>query len=185
MSKDSLKLHLGCGTKILDGWTNVDIYCKDSNIVNDDVTKLSLFKDNSVDVIYTSHVLEHVSRHAYKDVLKLWYSKLKPKGVLRIAVPDFEKICNHYLKFKNIPKLIGLTMGGQRNHYDFHGMIFDESLLRSSLEEAGFIDVSKYDWRNTEHSHVDDYSQSYLPHMDKVNGTLMSLNLEARKSNHV
>ena len=28
----------------------------------------------------------------------------------------------------------------------------------------------------------DDYSQSYLPHMDKENGMLMSLNLEGRKN---
>lgn len=33
-------------------------------------------------------------------------------------------------------------------------------------------------WKNTEHSQFDDYSQSYIPHMDKINGTLMSLNVE-------
>jgi hypothetical protein len=41
--------------------------------------------------------------------------------------------------------------------------------------------VSKYDWRDTEHSELDDFSQSYLPHMDKDNGKLMSLNIEAVK----
>ena len=45
----------------------------------------------------------------------------------------------------------------------------------------GFKDVYKYDWRQTEHSYIDDYTQSYLPHMDKENGTLLSLNVEAIK----
>lgn len=181
MNKDIVKLHLGCGTKILNGWTNVDIFYQDSNIVNDDITTLTTFKDNSVDLIYASHVLEHVGRHEYKNVLSTWHSKLKTGGILRVAVPDFEAICNHYLRHKNIPNILGLTMGGQRNQYDFHAMLFDENLLRSSLEAIGFVDIVKYDWKNTEHSHVDDYSQAYLPHMDKTNGMLMSLNLEAKK----
>jgi hypothetical protein len=49
------------------------------------------------------------------------------------------------------------------------------------LLQAGFSEVRRWDWRNTEHSEVDDYSQAHLPHMDKENGRLMSLNLEAIK----
>ena len=45
--------------------------------------------------------------------------------------------------------------------------------------EAGFARVRRWDWRATEHAGIDDYSQAYLPHMDKENGTLVSLNLEA------
>jgi len=45
----------------------------------------------------------------------------------------------------------------------------------------GFCDVRVYDWKSTEHFYVDDYSQAYLPHMDKTNGKLMSLNVEATK----
>ncbi|HAI38830.1 MAG TPA: methyltransferase, partial [Maribacter sp.] len=39
----------------------------------------------------------------------------------------------------------------------------------------------KYDWRQTEHAKFDDHSQAYIPHMDKENGTLISLNIEAVK----
>jgi len=31
------------------------------------------------------------------------------------------------------------------------------------------------------HQHIDDFSQGYLPHMDKINGMIMSLNIEATK----
>ena len=53
--------------------------------------------------------------------------------------------------------------------------------LKEDLQKAGFKSVKKYDWRNTEHFYVDDYSQTYYPHMDKENGKLMSLNVEATK----
>jgi hypothetical protein len=49
------------------------------------------------------------------------------------------------------------------------------------LESAGFTDVRRYDWRETEHAHIDDYSQAYIPHMDKENGILISLNVECAK----
>ena len=49
------------------------------------------------------------------------------------------------------------------------------------LKSLGFSEVKKYDWRKTSHSQFDDHSQAYLPHMDKENGDLMSLNIEAVK----
>ena len=71
--------------------------------------------------------------------------------------------------------------GGQKYDYDFHyhGWSFDT--LKKALFDVGFKEVSHYDWQKTEHFYVDDYSQAYLPHMDKVNGKLMSLNVEAVK----
>ncbi len=60
-------------------------------------------------------------------------------------------------------------------------MIFDELFLTETLCAAGFREVRRWDWRETDHAHIDDYSQSHLPHMDKENGRLMSLNLEGVK----
>ena len=42
-------------------------------------------------------------------------------------------------------------------------------------------DLRLLHWRDTEHFYIDDYSQTYYPHLDKVNGKLMSLNMEATK----
>lgn len=75
----------------------------------------------------------------------------------------------------------GLVGGGRRDEYDFHGMIFDAPSLSAALREAGFAEVRAWDWRETEHAGMDDYSQAYMPHMDKENGTLVSLNLEGVK----
>jgi len=53
--------------------------------------------------------------------------------------------------------------------------------LKNDLETVGFASIVPWEWRNVEHSSIDDYSQSYLPHMDKENGRLMTLNITAEK----
>ena len=46
---------------------------------------------------------------------------------------------------------------------------------------AGFSNVERYDWRDFLPPGYDDYSRSYLPHMDFDHGRLMSLNVVAVK----
>ena len=112
----------------------------------------------------------------------LFNKKLKKGGILRIAVPDFEKVVEWYKKTGSILDVTGLVSGGQKTKYDYHQMIFDKKFLSEVLEKCGFNNIREWDWRKTEHGEYDDYSQSYLPHMDKESGMLMSLNLEGTKS---
>lgn len=96
-NKDEVYLHLGCGPKILDGFINVDKFHKDPNVVNYDFFKLP-YKDNSVDLIYCSHALEHLPiRHA-KLAIKEWSRVLKNKtGFLYLEIPDLEIIMHKLL----------------------------------------------------------------------------------------
>lgn len=176
-----MKLHVGCGNVILPGWTNLDIEKLPGVDIVDDITTLTKIPDNSCDIIYASHVLEHVGRNEFEDVIRIWNYKLKKNGILRIAVPDFEKVIIWYQRTKHIIDIVGLVSGGQKTKYDYHKMIYDKKSLTEILLKMGFQDVREWDWRQTEHSKFDDYSQCYLPHMDKDNGLLMSLNLEANK----
>ena len=93
-----MKLHLGCGEKKIKGFINVDIREDVHPDLIDDVCTLLTIKDNSIDLIYACHVLEHLGRHEYMKVLERWYNVLTKGGVLRIAVPDFEKVVNYYKK---------------------------------------------------------------------------------------
>jgi predicted SAM-dependent methyltransferase len=176
-----MKLHLGCGDKHIDGYINID--CRFLPTVDEvqDVTILRKYKNNSINVIYASHVLEHFKRWDYKYVLNRWYELLGEGGILRIAVPDFEQIVNHYVKHKNLRELSGLLYGGQDYEKNFHHWIWDFQTLKEDLIDVGFHSVYRYDWRKTEHNQIDDFSQSYLPHLCKDNGMLMSLNVEAIK----
>lgn len=176
-----MKLHVGCGDVILPGWTNLDIEKLPGVDVVDDITTLTKIPDNSCDIIYASHVLEHVGRNEFENVIRTWNYKLKKNGILRIAVPDFEKIIIWYQKTKQIIDVVGLVSGGQKTKYDYHKMIYDKKRLTEILLDLGFHDIREWDWKQTDHSKFDDYSQCYLPHMDKDNGLLMSLNLEASK----
>ena len=178
------KIHLGCGVKHIEGWFHVDAL----NLPHVDhvgrVEELDFIPDNTVKLIYACHVLEHFGRKTYMDALREWFRVLAPGGVLRLAVPDFEAAAKLYLSGtlpRGIEDVRGLVTGGQRDQYDFHGMIFDEASLSDALKKVGFSEVRRWDWRTTEHAGMDDYSQAYMPHMDKENGTLVSLNLEAVK----
>jgi predicted SAM-dependent methyltransferase len=176
-----MKLHLGCGKKYIDGFIHVDLLDFDHIDYKSPIDNLSFIDDCSVELIYASHVLEHTGRHEYEDVLNEWYRVLISGGVLRIAVPDFLACAKHYLSTGEINDIIGLVIGGQKDKYDYHKVIFDENFLTKSLYSVGFRKVNRYNWRDTEHADTDDFSQAYIPHMDKKNGTLMSLNIEAVK----
>ncbi len=176
-----MKLHIGCGGKRIDGFLHIDImpisgvdYVSDARVLP--------HADGTIEMIYASHVLEHFGRHEYAAALREWYRVLRPGGVLRLAVPDFACCAALYVEgglARGLSDIIGLMVGGQRNGFDYHRMVFDEPLLTTALQAAGFRTVRRWDWRTTEHASVDDYSQAYLPHMDKQAGRLVSLNLEA------
>ncbi len=182
------KLHLGCGDRHIPGWLNVDIQPGPNVNVVRDVRTLPWVEDASVSVIYACTILEHFSRAELPDILQEWKRVLISGGILRVAVPDFAVLAHLYLEglpphfgALEIEPLLGILIGGQKDEYDFHKNLFDETRLRTRLEQSGFVDVQRYDWWETEHADVDDYSQAYLPHMDKEKGVLTSLNMEGRK----
>ncbi len=175
------KLHLGCGKVYIPGFVHVDLMDFDHIDYKRSIDDLSIFENNSADLIYACHVLEHFKRDEIKKVLTEWFRVLKPDGVLRISIPGFEEIVAIYQKYNDLNLVLGPLVGGQTYLYNFHYMVFDFRFLSELLKEIGFKEVRRYDWRKTEHASVDDYSQAYIPHMDKENGLPVSLNIEAVK----
>ena len=176
-----MKLNVGCGNRKIHGFVNIDL---NPSCEPDVVASCGSIPSeyHYADLIYACHVLEHYPRMQIPDLLSHWYACLTSGGVLRIAVPDFESIFELYQQDpKSLKDLQGFLYGGQKTEYDYHHVAFNFYTLQALLNEAGFRGISRYDWRTTEHFYVDDYSQSYLPHMDKINGKLMSLNVEATK----
>jgi len=176
-----MKLHLGCGKRHIPGFVHVDAIDYPHVDHVSTIDNLSFIADNSINLIYNCHVLEHYKRRDVHRVLKEWLRVLKPGGVLRTSVPDFKKLCIIYVQRQDLNLVIGPLFGGQDYLYNIHYNVFDEKILTTLLTEVGFVNISQYDWRQTEHAFVDDYSQAYIPHMDKDDGVLISLNLEAQK----
>jgi len=175
-----IKLHLGCGKICLPGYVNVDIQSGPGVDVVADLRRLP-WSDGTIDLLYSCSAIEHFGRREWVAVLQEWARVLKPGGMLRLSTADFDAAVARYAQTGNLPELLGLLIGGQKDDYDWHGMIFNFKELSKGLLEAGFGDIRRYDWRETEIGKlgIDDYSQAYLPHMDKLNGRLMMLNVEA------
>ena len=130
-----MKLHVGCGDVIIPGWTNLDIEELPGVDINDDIRTLEKIQNNSCDIIYASHVLEHVGRNEFGNVLRVWNRKLKINGVLRLAVPDFEKAIEWYTKTGKILDIVGLVSGDQKTKFDYHQMIYDKKYLSESMKK--------------------------------------------------
>jgi len=176
-----MKLHIGCGKKYISGYKHLDVIDFEHVDFVCDTRKLTMIEDESVSEIYACHILEHVERDEVVKVLREWNRVLRVGGVLRVAVPDFESVVAEYREKKELHRFQGLLYGGQTYDYNFHHVAFDFTVLLTFLTEAGFSGVERYDWRDFLPENYDDYSRSYLPHMDFENGRLMSLNVVAKK----
>ena len=178
-----IKINLGCGWRNFGkDWHHIDGGSYD-HLDSNDIFNLP-FEDNSVDLIYASHVIEYFDREEITLILLGWKDKLKSGGTLRLAVPNFEVMSRLYQEGKySLDSFLGPLYGKMEmgNETIYHKTTYDYNSLSSTLYSVGFNNVRKWDIKKTEHSQHDDHSQAFLPHMDKENGTLISLNVEAIK----
>ena len=116
-------VNLGCGPRVLEGWTNVDSalgarlaqlpgfasFNRRHRVFREHWPKGILihnlqeplpWQSNSVDFIYCSHVLEHLTRHDGVRLLRECERVLIPGGAVRIVVPDFRLTIEQYTSGK-------------------------------------------------------------------------------------
>ena len=74
-----------------------------------DATKRIPLGDASVDVLYSSHMREHLDRDEAKSFLAEAYRVLKPEGIVRVAVPDLRLMVQEYCQHGDGNKLIERT----------------------------------------------------------------------------
>jgi predicted SAM-dependent methyltransferase len=168
-----LKLHLGCGKRDFGPtWHHID-GGHFPHVKSHNVKKLP-FKDNTVDVIYCSHLICYFDRQEIMEVLFEWNRVLKKGGTLRIATPDFWKMVSMYPNKIKLPQILGPLYGrmdmGTKKIY--HKTTYDFIELKTILTMAGFNNVKRYDHTKTDHAEFDDHSAAYL------NNELISLNVE-------
>ncbi|OHB73087.1 MAG: hypothetical protein A2Z25_03240 [Planctomycetes bacterium RBG_16_55_9] len=174
-------LHIGCGKINSPEFINIDARpSAHVHIVTDDITSLPDFGRGTVDLVYMCHILEHVKRDDLKRVLSEMKRILKDGGVLRISVPDFDKLIEVYhTSGKDIDAISKQLMGGQDHPYNIHYSIFNQQHLSKLLEEVGFSKVVPWDPDQCQYHDFKDRASRKL----KANGkeVLISLNLEAIK----
>lgn len=114
------KFNLGCGSQVVDGWTNVDYALGarlakaplfrlvnrslglfrmewDERIVLHDLTKAFPWPDGSATVIYSSHTLEHMTRDQGIFFLRECHRILAGGGIIRVLVPDLRHVVDEYI----------------------------------------------------------------------------------------
>ena len=93
--KGPVRLHLGCGSRLFDGYINVDgeYMAGTEGVVIHDITRPFTLVDNQVDEILTVHVIEHIHRSQVRMMLQEWHRILRPGGFVAIEWPDFLKMC--------------------------------------------------------------------------------------------
>jgi len=188
--ESGLKIHLGCGKRYLPGYVHVDVDDFPHITYKHDIASLPMFDDGSADILYSCGALPYFDRCEVMDVLKEWYRVLKKGGILRLSVPDFDSIIRIYIQSDRDLSSLGVlgplygrwhinTASGKTLFY--HKTVYNFRALSTLLESIGFGNVRREDWQNVMPSGYDDYSMAYVPHMDKENGILLSLNVECEK----
>ena len=129
-------------------------WIKKNKIFFADATKKIPLKDNSVECVYTSHMVEHLSRSGVILFLKEAHRVLKEDGILRISIPDLRIFTNNYLsegdanKFMeelfveappitNLKEKLKLFFFGYRHHQ----WMYDGKSLSLLIQNLGFRNV--------------------------------------------
>lgn len=129
------------------------------------------FADETVDYIYSSHLLEHFFKDDARELLEDTYRVLKRDGRLRICVPDLEYAFRLYQAGNKEKALSYFFRASGSGDLAQHRYMYDFETLRQLLELVGFVDVKRCS-----------YQQGNIPDLDKLdNRPEETLFVEARK----
>jgi hypothetical protein len=130
----------------LDGYVNIDAYPPpDADRPPDRLQRAEEIDDaaGSVDAIYASHVVEHLSRTELAKAFIRWFEALRPGGLLTIEVPDAEAIMRRLLRARRDETkdlYYYLLFGTQAADGEYHKGGWTFTRLARSLRAVGFVD---------------------------------------------
>jgi predicted SAM-dependent methyltransferase len=173
-----IKLNIGGGAHwSMDGWENLDRAQSGY-----DISKLWLsnFENDSVDLLYSSHNIEHFSWELIPKYVSEIYRVLKPGGTIRFCVPDLDVLwkmlrdndkspvlhnTNYYVGEKatrpvlmDVRELFGWDADLNSERFlkgTMHNAFFSKSILGIFLYNAGFNNMMEK--KGVNDSDIDDF----------------------------
>lgn len=142
----ALRLNLASGQRPFKNWINVDI--KDQGYPVDvltDIKDLSMYDDDSVDVIVLHHVVEHIAIHELNDYVREWRRVLKQGGRMAVFVPNLKEINRAWLDNRITTFIHNVNTYGayQDSVHDLHKWGYDQEELINRIsgrnEQTGEI----------------------------------------------
>lgn len=142
-----MRVHVGCGRHVLDGWWNCDVQrhpkaARDPEALCD--TRSIPLPDRCASVLMSCHVLEHFYRWEVDDVLAEWRRLLMPGGILILELPNLESACRNLLSGLDDQMCMWPIYGdwSHRDPYMMHKHGYTPGTLRALLEANGFHRVT-------------------------------------------
>lgn len=173
------RLHLGCGTRLLPGWLNLDL-------PRYDITRPLPWKDGSVQNYFLEHVVEYISPADFFRFLREAWRTLRAEGVLRLAVTDRVRhaagVLMNYTPFRQQQAGVGNTPDWELEALIAHDSVrsfWTEAALGVFLKQAGF-DVSVYQPGQSDDPDLQGLERAETPDEDPY-ALLGTICLEARK----
>lgn len=143
-----MKLHLGCGTKKIEGWVNIDSVKACQPDLLHDISQPFPYDDLSVDEILAEDLLEHFDKYLRYIVFYEWVRVLKIGGTITLQVPNFKKILFKYFKFgydNFVDFIFGENMWESKTyigHYGNHKWGYSEKTLSEFVNLFGIEPVA-------------------------------------------
>ena len=158
MSETAIKrLHWGCGSWHPPGWINSDQKEGPGIDISCDIRDGLPLEGESIDYAVSIHALPEVPYPDLVPVLKELRRVLKPKGVLRLGLPDLDKTIQAYLRkdrdYFQIPDEDGTSLGAKfivhLIWYGYTRTFFTRDFIEELLLKAGFSRVSLRGYKET------------------------------------
>ena len=138
-----MKLNLGCGPILLDGYLNCDMFNPQASLTCN-ALKLP-FKDNSIEEICSYHLIEHFDFRQGFELLNEWCRVLRQGGAVLIECPNFDALCRKYIelppeeKFHVYQGMFGMPwyegMG--------HKFVYSPDQLAWHLSQCGYENIAQ------------------------------------------
>lgn len=137
---------------------NFICFSQANHIEYGDIVKGLAIQDGVVEVLYASHVLEHLDREEVSVFLKEAKRLLRPGGILRLAVPDIRLHVEEYLESRDADRFIEATllaqpkprslasrlrlllMGGRHHHWMYDGESLSRALIKSGFHDPRVLE---------------------------------------------